>query len=264
MNMADLVTKISRPVVLALISVSLILIAGCKGQDEGPFGTSISIEELGSAVTDPNDPTKKQQTYRVTVIDTEGFPMNGIKVHVFGTYEGGGLTLDGLPVTPVFRVDKETGNWGVLDLVLSAPSTTLATGTTDPFISNVTGTVTGGNITTGTYTYAVTAIDYKDGQSNYSNLVSAPTATTDPTNSFVVTWGSIAGATSYNVYRDSGGGLGLEFRANVTGTTWTDTGAAEAPPTVNARGSFGTIANNISGEITVTTGISQASIDLLF
>lgn len=116
------------------------------------------------------------------------------------------------------------------DAVLASPSGVTATGST-----------TGGSLAAGTYSYRVSARN-ADGETLASTAVTATIATTT-TGSVALSWTAPtvpAGTdpvTGYRVYGRIGGSEGL--LAEVTTTSYTDTGAATvgaAPPTANTTG----------------------------
>jgi hypothetical protein len=85
--------------------------------------------------------------------------------------------------------------------------------------------------TTGGTLPASTALNYRvAGRNAVGTTLAGPegatatTGSTTATNAATVTWSAVTGATSYDVYGRTPGGEG--FLANVTGTTYTDTGAA--------------------------------------
>lgn len=78
-------------------------------------------------------------------------------------------------------------------------------------------TLVSGSLAASTYTYAVTAI-VPDGE-----LANAGVFVTNvSTGGITFTWAAVQGASSYNIYRDSG--AGLEYISNTTGLTFTDNG----------------------------------------
>lgn len=92
---------------------------------------------------------------------------------------------------------------------------------------------TGGSLTAATYYYVVTALT-ASGETVKSNEQSI--ATTGSTSTVTVTWGAVAGATGYRVYRGTSAGAESVYYAPGNVTTFTDTGAtstAGTPPTTN-------------------------------
>lgn len=87
----------------------------------------------------------------------------------------------------------------------------------------------GGTFVGGTYYWVVTALNAK-GETVASNEVSAALLDNQEQ---TLSWGAVTGATSYNVYRGTVAGEEGVLVANVTGTSFTDTGAAgtsQVPP----------------------------------
>lgn len=101
--------------------------------------------------------------------------------------------------------------------------------------------VVGGTLTNGTtYRYVITAVD-DAGETTVSTEVSAAATSTNKTGS--LSWGAVATARSYNVYRKDGGSTGppYNFVANTISLTYLDTGAvvpdaAHHPPGANTTG----------------------------
>jgi hypothetical protein len=114
--------------------------------------------------------------------------------------------LTNRPVTNVQAVyallPPQAGSWPTVTQTVSASGGTLASG--------------------GCY-WVVTAVS-AGGESVASNEVSYNL--TGSTSSNVLAWGAVAGASSYNVYRGRSAGSENTLVANVTATTYTDTGAA--------------------------------------
>ena len=97
-----------------------------------------------------------------------------------------------------------------------------------------------GSLAASTYTYAVTAI-IADGELAYAGtLVTSVTA-----GGIQLAWQPVPGATSYNVYRDSGSGL--EYLANTTGPGFTDNGTnTPVPGSQPAGGGIGPVSTTSS------------------
>ena len=101
-----------------------------------------------------------------------------------------------------------------------------------PAAPTVTTSTTGGTIAASTLlTYGVTALTAQ-GESTESATTSITTGSTTATNSNTISWSSVTGATSYNVYQ------GGKLIGSTTGLTFTDTGYPQgvAAPTVNGTG----------------------------
>ena len=96
-----------------------------------------------------------------------------------------------------------------------------------PSLSATTGT--SGTLTAGTYYYIVTTVDNYGNSTNGSNEVSAtlPIGTTN--GSIYLTWNLISGASSYNLYRSTGGTKNENQYINVSSSI----GASSVPTTVS-------------------------------
>lgn len=98
------------------------------------------------------------------------------------------------------------------------------------------GLTAGGTLTVGTtYYYKVTAVGYNGfnatNETSGSNETSITPTTGNQTAS--LTWTALPQAVSYNVYRGTAAGLENVLVANVTGTSYSDTGtagSAQSPP----------------------------------
>ncbi|ALY08926.1 major tail protein [Arthrobacter phage Savage2526] len=106
-----------------------------------------------------------------------------------------------------------------------------------PVLTKGATATTGGTLTAGTYYWRITAIN-ANGETLGSNEITA--TTTGTTSTQVMTWGAVAGATGYKVYRGTFSG-GQDKLVTTLGavTTYTDTGtvgSAAAVPTVNTTG----------------------------
>lgn len=104
-----------------------------------------------------------------------------------------------------------------------------------PAQSAASTSTTGGALAAATYYYVVTALGYQ-GETTKSNEQSV--TTTGTTSSNTITWGAVAGATGYRVYRGTASGSENVYYTVSSGTTLSlvDTGAAAtsgSPPTVN-------------------------------
>jgi hypothetical protein len=93
-----------------------------------------------------------------------------------------------------------------------------------------TASATGGSLATGTYSYKVTALN-ATGETLPSNEVGVPV--TGPTGSVALSWGAVAGATGYRVYRGTAPGAENAYYT-ASSSSFTDTGAAATAGTPNA------------------------------
>lgn len=115
---------------------------------------------------------------------------------------------------------------GVPDVVVTLAPTTLTKGTT---------ATTGGTLPAGATYWVVTALA-GGGESGPSNEITA--TLTGATSTQILTWTTVTGATSYNVYRGTAAGAENVLVANVTsGLTYTDTGTQVGTQTPPAAGS---------------------------
>ena len=97
----------------------------------------------------------------------------------------------------------------------------------------VTASGTGGTLAAGGHFWIVTAVN-ANGETTKSNEVNA--TTTGSTSSAALSWTAVNGATSYNIYRGTATTAENVLVTTVTGTSYTDTGAAGTsvtPPTTN-------------------------------
>jgi hypothetical protein len=102
-----------------------------------------------------------------------------------------------------------------------------------PAANTPTTSTTGGTLGAATYYYVVTALG-SSGETTKSNEVSI--TTTGTTSSNTVTWGAVAGATGYRIYRGTAAGAESVYYSVGAVTTFTDTGAANTsgtPPASN-------------------------------
>lgn len=100
----------------------------------------------------------------------------------------------------------------------------------------IVGSTTGGTLAAGTYFYKVTALvnrlDGTTGETTGSN--EQQVTNTGSTSSNAISWGAVAGATGYKVYRGTGAGLENVFYSPGNVTTYTDTNAASTGGSVPA------------------------------
>lgn len=140
------------------------------------------------------------------------------------TFKGGGsfIAKDGtsslLVGTASGLVKYGGGTWTVLTGLIQAP------------VANAPTTSTaGGTLAAATYYYKITALN-ELGETIGSNEVSV--TTTGATSSNTVTWGAVATATGYRIYRGTAAAGENTYYAVGTVTTFTDTGAAGTAGTV--------------------------------
>lgn len=140
------------------------------------------------------------------------------------TFKGGGsfIAKDGtsslLVGTASGLVKYGGGTWTVLTGLIQAP------------VANAPTTSTaGGTLAAATYYYKITALNAL-GETIGSNEVSV--TTTGATSSNTVTWGAVATATGYRIYRGTAAAGENTYYAVGTVTTFTDTGAAGTAGTV--------------------------------
>ena len=275
--------------ILMLIAAAAMLVAGCKGQVEAPYGSTIAIEAFGGVTyagsvacqnqTPPNG--AKTQQYKVTVLDASGIPMNGAAVNLWGNLTNGqnvnfGGKVDSAGGSPF--VIKSTDDFGFFLLDVTVPCFAFGQSLQMPFSPTGTPSSTGGGLADGTYYYTITAKDLI-GETNafgpISVTVSGATSTVTGSSTGMVTlsWPSVPGASSYNVYGYSTLSPGLGLLGNVIPqspsidpVTWTDNGnwwpqSAVAPPVGNTTGlSY----NNVRGTIQATTGAASESLNMNF
>jgi hypothetical protein len=279
MNMAINKRTIFPLVLLLFVAVATIQLTGC-GPDAAPSGSKITVTPFGdpvvlNPVTIPTvtAPTTKMQSYRVSVADPAGLPMNDIDVNFLGQFTNGqSINFGGsAPVTaPVtVSITRKTDRFGFLLFDVTVPYYAV-TPIHVPYNQTAVGSATGGTMADGTYFYTVTALDFA-GETDASLPVSAVVTNITPTTqtgSVAVSWQAVPGATSYRVYR---GTTALTLRSlvqilNPSGDplTFTDVGnttGATAPPTANTTGLS---LNSIIGTVQATSGDALATFDISF
>lgn len=180
-------------------------------------GTAVPATDFIPITADPKSSDKLQ------LIDDKSF--RGSSVDVYGKVAGmktGGMDLSG---------NTNLHSIGYLiqsilpDLTVTASTapTGLATGTAG----------TGGTFAAGTYFWKVTAVSASGAESTGSNEVSA-TLTANQTQP--LTWTTVSGAQSYNVYRGTAAGAENVLVGNSVTAAFTDTGTAgtaKTPPAAN-------------------------------
>jgi hypothetical protein len=252
--------KIKRiSLVLLVIGSIAMLVAGCKGQAEAPFGSTIEISAFGAPeITNPvSTPTltaitAKTQKYLVTVLDPDGLPLNGAAVNFYGVLTSGkNVDFDGKigSAPDTIFVIKPTDDFGFLFLNVTT-SYYKFEAIHVPYNQAAVGVPDGGQLPDGTYCYTVTALDYA-GETNATASVSAivsGTSTTSPSGMVTVSWQAVPGASSYRVY---GRTCGTE-RALID---------ILSPPVGNTTGLS---LNAVRGSIYATTGAASAQTDMNF
>lgn len=135
-----------------------------------------------------------------------------------------------------------------------------------PLQAAATTSTTGGSLAAATYHYVVTALSAagETGKSNERSI-----ATTGTTSSNTISWGAVAGATSYRIYRGTAAGAQTVYYTSAAGTTsFVDTGAASTagtPPAQDDGQAAGTATTTprIQGTIAVSGGdINLTSVSL--
>jgi len=261
-----------RGIALLLAGVSLIALAGCgKGDTKAPFGSKIEVVPFGAAMisggTNTTDTgTTKTQSYRVTVVDPDGLPMDGVDVDLVGQFTSGASINFGGIVTgsaPISLSSTDHTVNGVLFFDVTAPYFNLnAPPLGFPFNQTAAGSSTGGTLMPGTYFYTVTTVDFK-GESNaatpYSAIVTGATPTSTE-GSVVLTWAAVPGAVAYRVYGRTFGAVSLMVEVSPgSATTFTDNGSYTptgiTPPATDGTGFS---LNSIKGTLQASTGFATA------
>src|SRR3989337_1060416 len=110
--------KIVPIMILSLLSSPVLLLQSCG--DTAPHGSMITLESTSNVVTDPTD-TFKTQTFRVSVSDSDGFPMNGISVQISGGRAGPNYGFNALPTFGVNSFTIKTNDFGYNTFSLVGP-----------------------------------------------------------------------------------------------------------------------------------------------
>jgi hypothetical protein len=252
MSMIVKIKKLLQILVLFFLAFFIIVISGCGNTP--PPGATLTVTPFGGVNPNINsDPTTtnpiKGQYYRVTVTDSSAVPLSGVKVDIQGFFTfGDNISFNGAIITAPNSASSSvtTGNFGIVDFLISAPTYTIRS-LTPPADVSAAGLTTGGALAVGTYQYCVTALD-TIGETTCSALVTA--ATTTPGSSVVITWTAEAGASNYRVY---GRATGDSLLGLVSSPTFTDVGGptGAAPPGSNTTG---IAVNTVKGSIMSTTG----------
>jgi hypothetical protein len=269
----------SRISVLLLIAFSVIVFSGCGKSGTPPPGATLTIAVNGGPIHSAPTSTSDiiTQFYRVTVIDSAGIPLQGVKVDIQGSFTtGDNIIFNGVPgsISPqTLFTSVETGDFGFINFPISAPTFSFGP-LTDPIATGASALASGGTLTVGTFQYQITATDAATptGETLPSNIVSA--ATTTSNSSVTITWKAVSRATGYNVYGDEGTGtigkltatpLAASSVCNVLTLvcSFTDKGSVSvpgsAPPLVNTTGQG---SNPVTGTLTATAGALITSLDI--
>jgi len=193
------------------MAVATIQLTAC-GPDTAPSGSTITVVTIGTPVilnpvTVPTvtATTTKTQTYRITLTDKAGLPMNDLDVNLLGQFTNGqsihfGGATGTAPVT--LSTTQKTGDFGFLDFAITTPYYSIGNVLSFPPNQTATPSDTGGNLGDGLYLYQITSLDYA-GETNAGGTISATVTnvtTTTATGSVALTWSAVPGATKYNVY----------------------------------------------------------------
>ncbi len=254
-------------ILLLLGAVLITLLAGCSGESENlPFGSVVSISTIGGEqVISGATTTVVIQKYRVSVLGTDGFPMNGISVNVMANFNtGNDITVNGIPVAigQTLNFTETTQDAGFFEFDISAPQLTTAN-LAVPSSVLATALSSGGTLTAGSWDYCVTAVDPMGNETTGSSIATAVTGTTG-TSSVTITWSAVSGASGYFVYgRTSGNPCTSQFRLSpqLTASTFTDMGGSvgsQNPPATNQTKA----GNSVKGTLTATSGASVATKDV--
>jgi hypothetical protein len=288
MNMAINKKTIFRLALLLFMAVATIQLTGC-GPDSAPSGSTITVVALDGLdvqgpITNPTVTTNttKTKTYRITLVDEAGLPMNKLNINLLGMFTDGqsinfGGTIGTAPVT--LSTTQSTGDFGFLDFKIKTPYFSL--GNVLSFPPNITATpsATGGNLADDTYFYQITSVDFA-GETPASGQVAGivtNATTTTATGSVILTWSAVPGATKYNVYGRSAtlfpGASGYLVTIDCSSAatpcpnpvTYTDQGIyfpqGAAPPAGNTTG-LGL--NSIIGTAQATSGSALQSFNISF
>jgi hypothetical protein len=274
MNMAKDRKIIYRVVIVLCMIFATIQITACKGDTSAPLESTITLETFGSPVITNLSVTaeaRKTQSYRVSVADGTGAPLNGIDVDFLGQFTAGDNMLFGgvtgtAPVT--LSVTKTTDDFGFINFQISVPYYTYRQ-LHIPYNQSAIGSTTGGQLRDDTYRYTITALDAIGGETNASASVAAlvsGTSVTTPTGSVTLSWAAVPGAASYRIYGNGGDVYGLGPASvglmvtilNPSGDpiTFLDMGTYTPDPfsTPPATNGSGLSLNSVKGSVIATSG----------
>ncbi len=264
-TLTDIGRALRNPVLL-LAALALSSLVGCKGAADAPFGSTIEITGPFVLSNVTTTQTTKQEKYHVTVLDSGGQPMGGVKVQLNGIFTAGDqITMAGAgPQDAPANLSSNVtmGYGGFADFLISAPSLSIRP-LALPVLS-ASALASGGTLTVGTFSYEVAAVDALGGLAVSTTIASATTTTVN--SSVALSWTSVPGATSYNVYGDNGTGA-WTLKTSVTGTTgFTDVSVGGSPVTQPVPGSntSGAAVNSLKGSIMAVSGGVSAIVDVNF
>jgi hypothetical protein len=211
MNVAINKKTIFQLALLLFMAVATIQLTGC-GPDAAPAGSTITVVAIGTPVilnpvTVPTvtATTTKTQTYRITLTDKAGLPMNDLDVNLLGQFTDGqsihfGGAIGTAPVT--LSTTQKTGDFGFLDFAITVPFYSVGNVLSFPPNQTATPLSTGGNLADDTYFYQITSLDFA-GETTAGGPIAAIVTNVTPTTatgSVALTWSAVPGASSYNVY----------------------------------------------------------------
>jgi hypothetical protein len=270
MDMIVKIKKLLRMSVLFLIAISVILLTGCGKAGTPPPGAALTIATYAENHSAPGSTTDiKTETYRVTVADSDGTPLEGVDVDIQALFTtGDNINFNGSGGT---FTSVTTGNFGFTTFFISAPTYSIGPLAT-PSLESLTPSASGGNLNAGTFKYGVTATDAATpaGETTISNILTTTTSTTG--SSVTITWKAVPRASGYNVYGDEGtptlGKLTVSpldaskvCDALTLVCSFTDQGGGvgAAPPSSN---SSGLGLNPVKGTLTATAGALLTTLDI--
>ncbi len=270
--------------VLLLTALALVSLVGCKGATDAPFGSTIAIEPYGSAVysgpttTFFKDTTTKTQTYRVTVLDADGQPMDGIDVNFLGQFTNGQSILfsSSSGTAPITLHATDTAKNGILFFDITAPFYAQGTQLNPPLNQKALVGTQPGVLVADTYFYQITSVDF-GGECPPAAPISVVISGATTTGSVDLSWAKVAGATDYNVYGANSAApttfellftvicppTGCSDPVTITdfGNTWATKAGKPIPPTTNTTGLS---LNDILGTMQATSGSALATQSINF
>ena len=266
MNMAINKKTMFRLVLLLFMAVATIQLTAC-GPDVAPGKSTIKVEALGLVINGPitnptvTTTTTKTQTYRITLADEAGLPLNDLNVNILGSFTSGQSIQFGDPSAIVsapnsIAVTRKTGDFGFIDFAITTPYFALNP-IHVPFNQKAVGSAAGGTLLDGTYSYTVTALDIigeTEATAPISAVVSGATITAG--GSVTVSWQAVPGAIGYRVYgRISGSEGALIDILSPSTVTYVDNGS-NTPTTAPC---FGATCNTTGLSLNSVIGTAQAT-----